>query len=178
MNIRIGCSGFPVSQARYFTRFETVEISSTFRQLPRKTTLERWRKEFPEGAQIALTVWQAVTHPCTHAAIARMRPRIDPARMLRYGHFRDTSQVREAWGRFEEVLDVIKPKFLVFQTPSTFYPNADHLRDMYRFFKALPRRSAVRVWEPQGKWEDRLVKKVCGDLGLVRLIFHSLQQSA
>lgn len=168
MKIHIGCSGFPVSQARYFTRFETIEIASTFSQLPRKSTLEKWRREFPSSAQIALTVWQAITHPGTHAAIARMRPKIDPARMLRYGHFRDTPEVREALRRFEEVIDILKPKFLVFRTPSTFYPNADHLRDMYRFFKSLPRRGATRIWEPQGgAWDDRLLKKVCEDLGLV-----------
>jgi uncharacterized protein YecE (DUF72 family) len=91
--------------------------------------------------------------------------------MLRYGHFRTTSEVRDAWARFEEIVDVVEPKFLVFKTPGTFYPGADHLRDMYKFFKGLRRRRAVWVWEPQGGgWEDRLKQKVCMDLGLVHCV--------
>ena len=167
MNVRIGCSGFPVGRERYFRRFSAAEIRSTLTQIPRRATAERWRDDFPDDAEISLVVWQGVTHPCTNGNVERLRPKPDRSRMLRYGHFRDTVEVRNAWARFEEVADVVEPKFLVFKTPGTFYPGADHLRDMYRFFKGLRRRRAVWVWERQGGgWEDRLVRKVCADLGL------------
>ena len=45
--------------------------------------------------------------------------------------------------------------------------HADRLRDMYRFFKALPRGRARLVWQPAASWEDKLVGRVCADLGLL-----------
>jgi uncharacterized protein YecE (DUF72 family) len=65
--------------------------------------------------------------------------------------------------------EALGARFILFQTPASFYPNADHLRDMYRFFKGIRRQGrAALVWEPRGTWDESLVTKVCGDLGLLR----------
>jgi len=166
--IHIGCSGFPVAQAKYFRRFSAVEIASTFQRLPRRSTLERWRRELPADAVISVCAWQPLTHPCTNASLPRIRPALSRRRMLRYGHFHAAPEVREAWLRFDEVLEVLRPRFILFRTPATFHPGADHLRDMYRFFKDMRRREAAPVWMPAGAaWNERLVGKVCGDLGLL-----------
>ncbi len=39
----------------------------------------------------------------------------------------------------QEIARALKARFVVFQTPASFYPNSDHLRDMYRFFKPMRR---------------------------------------
>ncbi len=165
--ITVGCSGFPVARARYFKRFTAVEISSTFQKLPRRSTLERWRRDIPAETLISVCAWQPLTHPCTNTSFPILRPALSRARMLHYGPFLATPEVRKAWARFEEVLEVLCPRFILFRTPVTFHPSADHLRDMYRFFKGMRRRRALPVWMPSGSaWNDRLVRRVCKDLNL------------
>ena len=167
--IKVGCCGFPVARAAYWDRFHTVEVNSTFYALPRLSTVQKWREEAPEGAEFALKAWQLFTHTASSPTYAKLRPRFDARRASRCGHFRGTDEMAEAWPRFEAVVKVLAPRFILFQTPASFYPGADHLRDMYRFFKGI-RRLAVLVWEPRGSWNDRLVRKVCGDLGLVHAV--------
>ncbi|NQU09551.1 DUF72 domain-containing protein, partial [bacterium] len=41
--LRVGCCGFALAQARYFNAFSCVEISTSFYQLPQPATAERWR---------------------------------------------------------------------------------------------------------------------------------------
>lgn len=165
--IRIGCCGYPVARDAYHRRFATVEINSTFYALPRLSTAKRWREEAPEGFEFSVKAWQPVTHPSTSPTYRRLRPKIEPKRLARCGHFRQSDEVLEAWEKFMDVAEILEPRFILFQTPRSFYPNADHLRDIYKFFKRLRRRKSVLVWEPRGQWEDKLVKKVCEDLDLV-----------
>lgn len=168
MKVHVGCSGFPVARTRYFERFRIVEIASTYSQLPRLSTLERWKRDIPQDTILSVCAWQTITHPCTHSNYGQLRPKPEKRRMLHYGHFRDTFEVRESWKLFEETLRVLEPAFIFFRTPATFYPNADHLRDMYRFFKTLRRGKSVCVWQPLGgSWDARMIRKVCMDLGLV-----------
>lgn len=154
--IKIGCSGFPVSRPRYFQRYATVEIADTFEALPRPQTLKRWREEAPEGFEYAVWAWRPITHPGSGPA-------------ARDGHFRDTAEVARAWERFSEVVEALRPRFVVFPTPPSFHNSADHLRDLYRFFKSLRRRDFTPVWEPRGGgWGEDLVRKVCADLRLLQ----------
>ena len=74
------------------------------------------------------------------------------------------------WDSTRSIAQLINARFVVFQTPSTFYPDANHLRDMYRFFKGIRRDKLSLVWQPAGHWETRMVKKVCADLNLVRAV--------
>lgn len=167
MKILIGCCGFPAARKAYFERFPLVEVNSTFTQLPQHKTTERWAQEAPPGFIWSVKAWQAITHPHTSPAFQRLRPRWDSRKSIQLGHFRDNNEVREAWERFTDAIEPIKPRFILFQTPSSFHPSADHLRDMYRFFKRVRRSGAVFVWEPRGAgWADRLITKVCRDLSL------------
>ena len=163
----VGCCGYPVSRSAYHAAFLTVEIGSAFYALPRLSTVQRWRDEAPEGFVFALKAWQPVTHPHTSPTYRRLRPAMDRNALARCGHFKPTDEVRSAWERTLEVSEALGARFVLFQTPASFYPGSNHLRDMYAFFKRARRGEASFVWETRGGWEDRLVRRVCSDLGLI-----------
>jgi len=118
-----------------------------------------------------LKAWQVFTHAATSPSYRRLRPRFPERALSRLGYFRDTPELREAWSLFEPVYEALEPSFLLFQTPATFHPSADHLRDMYRFFKRPRRGRAVWAWEPRGaSWDDELVRRVCRDLRLTHAV--------
>lgn len=164
--VKTGCSGFPVARADYFRRLGAVEVVSSFVKPPRVATAEAWRAEAPEGFDFCLQAWQRITHLPSSPSYARAGA-LDARAAARLGHFKPTEEVARAWEAVAEVAEALRARFVLFRTPSTFYPNADHLRDMYRFFKAARRRGAAFAWEPRGGgWEGPLIRRVCGDLGL------------
>jgi len=165
--IKVGCCGYPVSRPVYYGRFATVEVNSTFYALPRLSTAERWRSEAPEGFDFSVKAWQLITHLSSSPTYLKLRPKQDARRLERYGHFRPTDEAAEAWEKFSAIARVLRPRFILFQTPASFYPSADHMRDMYKFFKRIPRESSL-VWEPRGEWEPEMMRRICRDLGLVR----------
>ncbi|MFA6092201.1 MAG: DUF72 domain-containing protein [Elusimicrobiota bacterium] len=168
MELQVGCCGFPVAQASYFRRFSTVELSEPFYNLPRLETAKLWKARAPEGFEFSLRASQLITHPVSSPTYMRRRGAAlkNPGR---YGHFLDTDEVRAAWARVLDIGKALSARFIVFQTPGTFHPSADHLRDIYRFFKKAERTVSSFVWEPRGGWEDRVVDKICADLHLLRV---------
>jgi len=166
--INAGCCGWPVARSRYFQRFSTLEITSSFYRLPRVSTGERWRKEAPKDFVFALRSWQRITHPGTSPTYERLGGKMSDRTRARLGHFKPSDEVASAWEDTLAVARALEAGFILFQTPASFYPNADHLRDMYRFFRGLKRGGAIFVWEPRGEsWTPELVRKVCRDLDLV-----------
>ena len=154
----VGCRGFPVARERYFAELRTVEVSDTRKRLPRLETAARWRAEAPEGFEFSLVVPSAITHP----------PEGSPRAHQACGHFRDAPLVRRAWEAFEAVAGVLKPAFVVFETPPSFYPHPGHVKDMYAFFRSLRRGDAAFVWAQHGGgWEPRFMEKVAQDLRLI-----------
>ncbi len=62
MGIRIGYCGFPVAQPHYARVFQVVEVQQTFDQVPRITTLARWRERLPNPFESTLKAWQLIPH--------------------------------------------------------------------------------------------------------------------
>jgi uncharacterized protein YecE (DUF72 family) len=171
VSITVGCCGFPVSRQRYFSSLKAVEISSTFFHLPRLATAEKWRAEAPADFTYALKAWQPLTHLSSSPTYKRLRPAMDKRELGLVGHFRQNDTVWKAWSAFEKIVNAVAPRFIVFETPGTFYPNADHLRDIYKFFKRVRRGDAQFVWEPRGpSWEPRIIERTCKDLGLIHAV--------
>ena len=157
-----------MAQDRYYQRFSTVETNSTFYNLPRLPTAERWRQESPQDFVFCVKAWQLITHPRSSPTYERLKTRMSEKELSRCGHFKSSAEVMSAWERTQEIARVLKARFVLFQTPASFYPNADHLRDMYRFFKGLKREGVSLVWEPRGEsWEPAMVSKICADLSLI-----------
>lgn len=166
--ILVGCCGWPIRRAEYFSRLKTVEINSAFYNLPLLSTAERWRAEAPEDFEFSLKAWQIITHPASSPTYSKLRRKISEKARTRYGGFRDTFEVSSAWERTLAVARALRARFILFQTPSSFYPSSDHLRDMYRFFKGLPRGEFHYVWETRAEsWRPTSLQRTCEDLGLV-----------
>ncbi|MBI4054790.1 MAG: DUF72 domain-containing protein [Elusimicrobia bacterium] len=167
MPLKIGCCGFPVSQQRYYREFEVVEIDSTFYQLPALRTIERWRKQAPADFEFTVKAWQLITHPAQSATYRRLREKLSSRQRDRCGYFRWSEEVLRAWRRTAEVAQVLRARWILFQTPPTFYPHPELLRNLYRFFKQIHRGDFLFVWEPWiERWDGKLVLKICRDLGL------------
>lgn len=168
--MKVGCGRFAVARARYFSALPTVEIGPAFIEPMRPETAQTWRQEAPKGFDFSLPASQVVTHTSDSATYNRIRAKIPERRRPFCGHFRDTPEVGLAWEATRALAVALEARFVVFETPASFYPDANHLRDMYRFFKAMRRGSWTSVWQPRGSWQPKMVETVCRDLGLVRAL--------
>ncbi|MCX5788745.1 MAG: DUF72 domain-containing protein [Elusimicrobia bacterium] len=152
--LRAGCGAFPVAHATYFSTLETVEAGGPGGKLPRPETAERWRKEAPRDFVFSVRCDRAVVD----------------------GRFRKTEEVRRGWERTASVAAALGARFVVFQTPAAFYPNADHLGDLYAFLRAVDRKGMLLAWEPSRGWESALVRRICSQLRLVHAVDPLLQE--
>ncbi len=71
--------------------------------------------------------------------------------------------------------ETLGARIVVFESPASFQPGPDRLRDMYRFFKTAARGRLIFVWQPRGSEWSSMEDKVCADLGLIRA-FDPLRQ--
>lgn len=164
---KAGCAGFPVARQRYFQALGAVEIGTSFYNLPRLETAQAWRAEAPKGFDFALRAWQLITHPGDSAGYGRTRLALAPKRRPFCGHFKATPEVDRAWAATKAVAEALAAKFIVFETPASFYPDSNHLRDLYKFFQSIDRGTCSFVWQPRSKeWKEKLTAKVCADLKL------------
>ncbi|MBI4371202.1 MAG: DUF72 domain-containing protein [Elusimicrobia bacterium] len=173
--MKIGCAGFPVGRDRYWRTLSFVE-AATGAVMPQPQTLAAWKQDAPPGAEFAVQAFRLLTHGPEDAGFPSAGRRLPPARRVLCGAFRVSLEAHEAWIATKNAAAALGARLVVFETPASFLPGPDRLRDLYRFFKALPRGRFACVWQPRGRgWEASLLDKVCGDLGLVRA-FDPLQQ--
>jgi uncharacterized protein YecE (DUF72 family) len=153
---------------RYWRSLSFVE-AKTGEVMPRAATMTGWRAGIPAEAEFSVQAYRLITHGREDRGFPPAGRKLTPSRQLHCGGFRDTLEVHEAWLSTKEAADILGAKVVVFETPSSFQPGPDSLRDFYRFFKKLSRGRLSCVWQPRGSaWEPRLLDKVCGELGLIR----------
>ena len=153
--IFIGCSGFAAAQAEYFDHLDTVEINSSFYNLPLPETAERWRGEAPERFVYVLKAWQIITHPSSSPTYRRLRGDWPAPARERFGHFQPSEEVTKAWIRTRGIAESLGAKMVLFQTPPSFVPESSRLADMRRFFETMPRGRLALAWEPRGQGVDK-----------------------
>jgi len=168
--IKIGCCGFPVAQARYASTLPVVEINSSFYQLPRLETAERWGKTAPAGFEFTLKAWQLITHPPTSSSYRRLSQPIPDQRRNRYGSFLPTPEVREAWQKTLAVAQAMKASIILLQTPATFVPTADNVANVRQFFRWAPRGSSRLAWEVRGSWSIPLLSQLCREHQIIHAV--------
>jgi uncharacterized protein YecE (DUF72 family) len=172
MDIRVGCCGFALAQARYFRRFPVVEVQQTFYQPPQAKTLQRWRERAPADFEFTLKAWQLITHEPSSPTYRRLRKPIAVAARSRHGFFRPTREVQEAWHITLESARALAARVVVFQCPASFAPTPEHVRHLRAFFRAARQDAPGLVfgWEPRGDWPRSLVAQLCRDLGLLYVV--------
>jgi len=168
--LMVGCSGFPVAQARYWQGLQAVEVQKTFYQPPRPDTLRRWRGGAPPGAAFALKAWQLVTHPPASPTYRRLSHPVPEDRRDRYGWFRPTGEVWEAWERTRAAAVVLGARAVLFQCPASFRPTSENVQNLRRFFETIGPQPFWLAWEPRGAWPWELVADLCRALGLVHAV--------
>jgi uncharacterized protein YecE (DUF72 family) len=167
---KIGCAGFPVSLEKYFERLTAVEVQETFIEAPAKRTLERWRRQAPDGFCFAIRAWQLITHPETFSGYRRIRVFPEWAESGRLGFFSPGEPVRRAWETVRETARILEARAIVFDTPAAFTPSPENRENLNRFFTDMPRGPEHLVWQPEGMWEEDEVEALCRQLGLIAAV--------
>jgi uncharacterized protein YecE (DUF72 family) len=168
--VKTGCCGFIVPQREYFRLFNLIEIQQTFYQLPRLQTADKWRQAAPQGFEFTLKAWQLITHEPTSPTYRRLGRKIGAEEMNRFGRFRPTEEVFEAWNQTFMFARKLGANVVVFQCPASFRPSEENVSNMHEFFTRVDRDGIGFAWEPRGKWPEELIIKLCQDLDLVHCV--------
>ena len=159
-----------MAQKKYFELFQVIEVQQTFYQLPEIKTAEKWRDAAPPGFEFTMKAWQLITHVPSSPTYRRLRERIDPGKRDRYGGFRATKEVIEAWKRTALFARTLGATIIVFQCPASFRPLAQNVRAMEAFFNKIDRAGFTFAWEPRGEWPEDLIVRLCEELDLIHCV--------
>jgi len=169
--IRVGCCGFPIRKREYYKKFNCVEIQSTFYQLPAKTdTVKKWKENAPRDFVFSVKAWQLITHDSSSPTYKRLKIKISPSKKKKYGFFKDTKEVYEAWEKTKGIAKVLEAKIILFQCPPSFKPESKNIENFKRFFKKIKTKKFLYVWEPRGNWPPYLIKELCQELNLIHCV--------
>lgn len=169
--IRVGCCGFRKAHDTYFENFSLIEIQKTFYKPPLLRTARRWREEeAPPDFEFTLKAWQLITHTPRSPTYRKAGLDIPDEARDRYGYFRPTEEVFEAWERTREIAAALEAPVVVFQCPPSFTPTSEHRENMRAFFEQAERGDFIFAWEPRGEWEDDDVAGLCRDLDLIHCV--------
>ena len=169
-DIKVGCCGFIVSQAEYFRLYRLIEIQNTFYQLPRLGTAQKWRDSAPPRFEFTMKAWQLITHEPSSPTYRRANIKIESGKFERYGRFRPTSEVLEAWDRTAQFARTLGATIVLFQCPASFRPTKDNVTNMREFFGGIDRAGLRFAWEPRSVWPEGLVLQLCEELRLIHCV--------
>jgi len=164
----VGCCGFAAAQEKYFSKFPCVEIDTSFYNLPKLETAQRWRAMAPAGFQFALKAWQVITHRADSPTYKRTR--LDPRDRPYCGHFGFNPTIRWAWGETYAVAKALEAFLVLFQCPASFRPTKENVDGLRRFFERAKRGKFLMGWEPRGVWDAELIATLCDGLDLVHVV--------
>ncbi|KAA0012312.1 hypothetical protein B6U81_04190 [Thermoplasmatales archaeon ex4484_30] len=167
--IKIGCCGFRGKRQDYFKNFEVVEIQQTFYKLPMLTTAKKWRKEAPKNFEYAMKAWQLITHKASSPTYRKAGIKIDEEKKDKYGFFKPTKEVFEAWEECSKFAEELKAKFIVFQCPSAFKETRENIENMKQFFSSIEKKF-VFAWEPRAEWKMATIVDLCKEYNLIHCV--------
>lgn len=158
------------AQKKYFRLFGLIEIQSTFYQLPRLHIAEKWRASAPAGFEFTMKAWQLITHEPSSPTYRRLTEKIAPQKFDRYGRFRPTEEVLEAWQRTALFAKTLGASLVLFQCPASFLPTKENVANMRDFFGQIPTEGLQLAWEPRGKWPEKIIHQLCEELELIHCV--------
>jgi len=175
--LKVGLCGFSMSMTEYPRHFPVVELQQTFYEPPSNELLSSWRARMPVGFEMTVKAWQLITHEGKSPTYRRMKQPLSDVERASCGAFRDSTVVRRALARTLECAAIVSATAVVFQSPSSFRPEADNVKRLRLFFERIanPRRpSTLRFcWEPRGAaWTEQadLAYSLCEELGLTYVV--------
>ena len=170
MQVKVGCCGFAGSQQEYFRLFRLIEIQNTFYKLPRLQTAEKWRTSAPPAFEFTMKAWQLITHEPSSPTYRRLGRKIAPAQFERYGRFRFTAEVLQAWSQTAAFARALGATLVVFQFPASFLPSEENVAGMRAFFSQIGRGISRFAWEPRGPWPAEVIVQLCTELDLIHCV--------
>lgn len=175
----VGCCGWTEAQARYVEDFRTIELQTTFYQMPSTDVARRWKALAPPEFHFCLKAWQLITHTPASPTYRRLKAKVSAEEGELYGSFRPTEQVRLAWERTQEIAEILHAEVVVFQCPKSFLPSRENVRNLRAFFQEVDRRHRIFAWEPRGEdWSSELVRDLCAENDLVHCVDPFQSESA
>lgn len=120
--------------------------------------------------EFTIKAWQLITHPASSPTYRKAGLKIPEAKVGRYGFFRLSDEVLEAWDRTKDIANALKAKIILFQCPATFTDCDESKKNMRLFFSRLDRDGFIFVWEPRGWWSDESILALCSDLDLIHCV--------
>jgi uncharacterized protein YecE (DUF72 family) len=179
--VRIGCSGWSYADWRdgafypaglaarawlhhYATQFDTVELNASFYRLPKRSTVERWATQVPDGFRFAIKVSRYLTHVVrledTAEHFALLLERIAPlVEAERAGPFlwqlpptfrRDDDRLATAL----EAMPANLRHAIEFRDPSWFADDVMHLLEQHRVALVVADKPDVHAFQTQAVTTD------------------------
>ncbi len=164
--IKVGCCGysyFRPSQyygdswrkkfksvlSAYASKFNLVEINSTFYKIPQVKTAEKWlteAREINKNFEFTVKAFQQITH-------------ID----------KFAGKSLEIYSKMKEICSALEAKILLFQSPAGFKPIEENVKNIRKFFMKANRGKLIFAWEPRGDWWKKvdLIKEICEELDII-----------
>lgn len=174
MVIKIGTCGWSVrgGKQRYFEYFNVIELQDTFYRLPKVSTAEKWGAIAPENFEYTLKAWQTITHPPTSPTWRRAGLKIDRNMYDKYGFFRPTREVFDAWDKFNNIVKALKARIIIFQTPASFKYSKENESNIRSFFSSIERGKLIFGWEPRGNWYEypEKLERILRELDLIHVV--------
>ncbi len=162
--LKIGTCGFPVARKKYYAEFDVVEIQKTFYTPISEKLAQKWRGDAPSNFEFTLKAPQMVTHPPKSPTYRRYK-----GKMGDFGYFKVNEDVLSIWEQFVTVAKILRAKVIVFQSPRSFKPTDENIRNIHEFFSTVER-DFIYGWEPRGDWDPSTVRKICEELNLVHVV--------
>lgn len=132
MRVMIGCCGYPVSKSKYYSEFKVIEIQSTFYNIPRDSTIIRWREEAPSGFEYIVKAFQGITHPITSPTWRRYRGEL-PGNSSNYGLLKNTDEVYWAWEKTLNICRLLNSNKVLIQLPPRCEATHEALTTLEKF---------------------------------------------
>lgn len=167
--IKIGCCGFQGKRKEYFKEFNVVEIQQTFYKLPMLETAKKWKNEAPSNFEYTIKAWQLITHKASSPTYRKAGIKIEEDKKDRYGFFRPTKEVFEAWEKCKEFAKELEAKIVIFQCPSSFKENEENIKNIKQFFSSIEK-NFLYAWEPRGEWNKEKIMEICKEYDLIHCV--------
>lgn len=156
MKIWVGCCGLAgLGWKEYESRFDAIEIQSTFYRLPRLSTAKSWREQAPK-LRITLKAWQGVTHPATSPTWRKAGAQRPSADEESYGHLQPTEKVFKAWQSTLQVCRELNAEACLIQLPPSFDRRKEHIENMVGFFEQIERPPLIAIEFRHKSWFEDL----------------------
>ena len=150
---------------KYFEDFSLVEIQKTFYTFPKISTVKKWREKAPKDFEFTIKASQLITHDPSSPTYRKAGINISDDKKNKYGFFRNTEEVFNAWEKTREVAEILKSKVVVFQTPAKFKESRENFENIVGFFSSIEKNFNYAL-EIRGMWRKETIRKICNEFNI------------